>query len=185
MLHSKSYQLSGHNLTLIHLPFHYMPFQTYHFTTCCSNHTISPHTVPIIPFHHIPFQSYHFTTCCSNHTISLHAVPIISFCFRQKKSSRSCQDPVKAPPKPTEISECPAKPNQNLANNLRRPWQSPKDFRRPWQKPPKLYSTASSGVSPLCKVLIFCAMLILVTPLLEYLSLLWGTLRKSELPVAG
>ena len=79
MLHSKSYQLSGHNLTLIHLPFHYMPFQSYHFTTCCSNHTISPHTVPIIPFHHIPFQSYHFTTCCSNHTISPHAVPIIPF----------------------------------------------------------------------------------------------------------
>ena len=139
MLHSKSYQLSGHNLTLIHLP-----------------------------FHHMLFQSFHFTTCCSNHTISLHAVPIIRFCFRQKKSSRSCQDPVKAPPKPTEISECPAKPNQNLANNLRRPWQSPKDFRRPWQKPPKLYSTASSGVSLLWKTLIFCAMLILVTPLLEH-----------------
>ena len=44
---------------------------------------------------------------------------------------------------------------------------------------------ASSGVSLLCKVLIFCEVLILVTPLLEYLSLLWGTLRKSELPVAG
>ena len=46
-------------------------------------------------------------------------------------------------------------------------------------------NTASSGVSLLHKTLIFCAMLILVTPLLEYLSLLWGTLRKSELPVAG
>ena len=46
-------------------------------------------------------------------------------------------------------------------------------------------STASSGVSLLHKALIFCAMLILVTPLLEYLSLLRGTLRKSELPVAG
>ena len=162
-----------------------MLFQLYHFTTCCSNHTISLHAIPIIPFHHMLFQSYHFTTCCSNHTISLHAVPIIRFCFRQKKSSRSCQDPVKAPPKPTEISECPAKPNQNLANNLRRSWQSPKDFRRPWQKPPKLYSTASSGVSLLWKTLIFCAMLILVTPLLEYLPLLWCTLKRSALPVAG
>ena len=44
--------------------------------------------------------------------------------------------------------------------------------------------TASSGVSLLHKVLIFCAMLILVTPLLEYSSSLRRALRKFELPVA-
>ena len=46
-------------------------------------------------------------------------------------------------------------------------------------------STASSGVSPLCKTLIFCELLIFGTPLLEYLSLLWRALKRSALPVAG
>ena len=63
-------------------------------------------------------------------------------------------------------------------------------------------NTASSGVSLLHKVLIFCAMLILVTPLLEHhmsgyphtagtntplqvhLFLLWCTLKRLALPVA-
>ena len=45
-------------------------------------------------------------------------------------------------------------------------------------------NTASSGVSLLRKTLIFCAMLILVTPLLEHLSLLRCTLKRSTLPVA-
>ena len=46
-------------------------------------------------------------------------------------------------------------------------------------------NTASSGVSLLCKTLIFRVVHIFGTPLLEYLSLLRRTLRKSELPVAG
>ena len=46
-------------------------------------------------------------------------------------------------------------------------------------------NTASSGVSLLRKTLIFCAMLILVTPLPEYLSLLRRALKRSTLPVAG
>ena len=46
-------------------------------------------------------------------------------------------------------------------------------------------NTASSGVSLLCKALIFCAILILATPLLECLPLLWRTLKRSALPVAG
>ena len=46
-------------------------------------------------------------------------------------------------------------------------------------------STASSGVSLLHKVLIFCEVPILAAPLLEHQSLLRRPLRKSELPVAG
>ena len=45
--------------------------------------------------------------------------------------------------------------------------------------------TASSGVSLLHKVLIFCEVPILAAPLLEHQSLLRRPLRKSELPVAG